>query len=381
MLTNDGPPRDSSRQATLLLVDDDPSILDGVTDLLTLAGYRVITAVSGSGALGVLQQQRPDLIISDIMMPDMDGYELFSAIRSNPNWAPIPFIFLTARGQPSDVRTGNSLGVDAYITKPFEPDTLLGIVQGRLRRLQDIQMMAQNEIDRMKSQLISVFSHELRTPLTYVYGYASLLLEGFDDFEREIIISMLNGVQRGAERLTVLVEDLMTLVRIDSGVVEMDIRLHRAECDLPTLVERVVTKLAPRAAERGVAVKASLPQRLSASIAASYIEDAVSRIVDNAIKFAHEGCGHVWISGEAAGDEVVIRVRDDGIGIDPAQQSHIFERFEQIDRDMMEQQGVGLGLTLAREVVRLHGGDITVQSEPGAGSVFAIRLPATKGEP
>ncbi len=379
MTTNGGPTGGAARQATLLLVDDDPSILDGVTDLLALNGYRVITAANGREALGVMQQQRPDLIISDIVMPDMDGYELFSAIRSNPLWTPIPFIFLTARGQQADISTGNSLGVDAYLTKPFEPDTLLGVVQGRLRRLQDIQLMAQNEIERMKGQLISVFSHELRTPLTYVYGYASLLLEGFDDLEREMVVSMLNGVQRGAERLTTLVEDLMTLVRIDSGVVEMDIRMHRSDCDLATLVGRVVKKLAPRATERGVVVVTSVPRGLKASIAASYIEDATLRLVDNAIKFAPEGCGHVRISGKAAGEAVMIQIKDDGIGIDPAQQAHIFERFEQLDREAMEQQGVGLGLTLAREVVRLHGGDITVQSEPGAGSEFTIRLPASKG--
>ena len=115
----------------ILLVDDNPAILEGVADLLELQGYQVLTASSGNQAVTQMQSKKPDLVISDIMMPGMDGYEFYKVVRSNPEWVPIPFIFLTARGQQRDIRRGNSLGADAYLTKPFEPDDLISARSAR----------------------------------------------------------------------------------------------------------------------------------------------------------------------------------------------------------------------------------------------------------
>ncbi len=359
----------------ILLVDDDPAILEGVADLLELHGYEVSTAINGREALAVMQRRVPDLVISDIMMPDMDGYEFFNAVRSNPAWTPIPFVFLTARGQPTDIRRGSNLGADAYLTKPFEPEDLLVTVRGRLKRVRDIQAVAQADIDRMKQQLITIFSHELRTPLTYIYGYVNLLQEQHANLDRTTLETMLDGIQRGADRLVRLVEDLMLVVRIDSGVVGMEIMLRRVPVQLDTLIAEIVLKCQPMADEHHVTISVSLPEGLAVFGMPLYLEDALARIVDNAIKFCKQEGGRVTISAEAIDREVVISVRDDGIGIEPTQHQAIFERFLQLNRDSLEQQGIGLGLTIARDIVRLHGGDISVESEVGVGSVFFIHLP------
>src|SRR5262245_10004645 len=121
---------DPNRQyATVLLVDDDPGILETVADLLMLSGYTVLTAADGTEALPMLDQHLPDVIVSDIMMPEMNGYEFFEAVRSKPQWAAIPFIFLTARGQHKDVAEGHRMGADAYLTKPFEPEDLVMMIE------------------------------------------------------------------------------------------------------------------------------------------------------------------------------------------------------------------------------------------------------------
>ena len=364
-----------SERARILLVDDDIGILEGVTDLLEWYGYDVVTATNGEEALKVMRGIVPDLVISDIMMPVMDGYAFYEAVRSNPAWVPIPFVFLTARGQQSDIRRGHSLGADAYVTKPFDPDDLLIAIQGRIRRMRDIQTAAHTDIERMKQQLINIFSHELRTPLTYIYGYINLLREQHEELSPDAIAEMLNGVQTGAERLHQLVEDLMLMVRLDSGVVEMEITLRKDRYLIADIIDRAMDRPQIRAEARGVQITADVESGLEFSCVDLYIQDAISRLLDNAIKFSREGEGCVEVSANEQDGNIIITVRDDGIGIDVTQQELIFERFQQINRDLLEQQGVGMGLTLARELIHLHGGRIELDSQPGQGSEFRIVLP------
>ncbi len=360
----------------MLLVDDDPAILEGVADLLEVYGYTVRTATDGRSALDAMQQYRPDLVISDIMMPEMDGYKFFEAVRSNPAWTSIPFIFLTARGQSMDIRRGQSLGADAYLIKPFEPEDLIIAVDARLRRVSDIRVAAEAEVERMKQQIITIFSHELRTPLTYIYGYVNLLRDQHDVLDKQTMDEMIEGLYRGAERMVKLVEDLMLLVRIDSGVIEMEIALRQSTERVKTIVENVERELRPRAEERSIKLVSDVKDGVADYCVSLYLEDVLNRIVDNAIKFCRTGEGEVSIAIHEADGKLVTAVKDNGIGITPANQELIFERFQQVNRDTMEQQGIGLGLTLARSLTRLHGGDIVVESSPGAGSTFTITLPS-----
>jgi len=366
-------------RTSILLVDDDPAILEGMTDLLNIYGYRVITACNGREALAAMQRELPDIIISDILMPDMDGYDFLRAVRSNPSWTPIPFIFLTAYGQRKDIRHGHSLGVDAYLTKPFEPEDLVVLIESRLRRMRELHEIARMDVERMKQQLVIVFSHELRTPLTYIYGYVDMLREQYAELDQATIETMLDGIKRGAERLKHLVEDLMLVIQLDSGVLETEIALRRAPALLSAIVEEVIERYRHVAEERHVTLEADVPPHLRVLGVALYLQDALGRLVDNAIKFCKRQGGHVAITAEEQGECVVLRVSDDGIGIDPAHLEAIFERFSQVDRERLEQQGVGLGLTIARDLVQLHGGRITVESQPGVGSTFTVTLPSAGG--
>jgi signal transduction histidine kinase len=362
--------------AIVLLVDDDPAILDGMADLLSLAGYSVMTAVDGERALNLMQTHLPDLIVSDIMMPKMDGYEFYEAVRTNPTWTTIPFIFLTARGQPGDIRHGRQLGADEYITKPFEPEDLVIAINARLQRTSDIVHATQYEVERMKQQLITIFSHELRTPLTYIYGYVTLLQDSFNALDEQTVNDMLSGVKRGADRLVKLVEDLMLMVRIDSGVVGVEIALRQEPTNLHTLTGNVVARYEEAARERNVQIVSRVPADLVVSCMSVYAEEAISRLIDNAIKFCKREGGQVTVDAWVENGRVSVAVQDNGIGIEPAHQRVIFERFQQIDREVMEQQGIGLGLTIVRELVQLHGGDVQVESQPGEGSTFVVTLPA-----
>ncbi len=368
-------PRVQKSRACILLVDDDEAILDGVTRLLQLRGYQVITAINGHEALAAMQQTTPDLIISDIAMPDMNGYDFFHAVRSNPLWMPIPFIFLTAYGQHEDIRHGHSLGVDAYLVKPFEMEDLLVLIESRLKRVREIRETAQGDVERMKQQIVNIFSHELRTPLAYIYGYVNILRDQYSELDSVTVETVLEGMQHGAERLRRLVEDLMLIVRLDSGVVETEIALRRVPVTLNAVVEEVVRHYRDVAEQRQVVIKVAIPPGLHVLGVPAYLQDALARLVDNAIKFCKQQGGRVIISAERCGEQVILRVSDNGIGMDPAALEAIFERFVQLDRQRLEQQGVGLGLSIAHDLIRLHGGSISVESQPGVGSTFTITLP------
>lgn len=373
---------ESTNQNIILLVDDDPAILEGVADLLTLYGYEVLTAEHGLAALEVMKERPPDLVISDITMPEMDGYAFFDEVRRNPAWIPIPFIFLTARGQTKDIREGHRMGVDAYLTKPFEPEDLIVLVESRLNRVRMIQNVAQDDLDAIKNQLITVFSHELRTPLTYIYGYVNLLQEQHSELNSDEVDSMLDGVRRGAERLVRLVEDLMLMVRLDSGVVAMEVDMRQYPLSVRRIVNEAVTSKQGLIDTYGVELVTSLPEGLYVSGVNSYLMDAISRIVDNAIKFCRPTDGYVEIVAQANGNnQVTIEVLDNGPGFEPQAIEKAFDRLVQLERDQNEQQGLGLGLAISRELVRLHGGDITAKTHSESGSSFYITLPLTEHTP
>lgn len=371
------PPSANNRevQGNILLVDDDLALLEAVTDLLDVSNFHVLTATDGESALAMMDDYIPDLIISDITMPGMDGYQFFDAVRQNPAWITIPFIFLTARGQQTDIRTGYSLGADDYLVKPFEPDDLIVKVEARLKRVRAIRAATRHEVDSMKQQLIAIFSHELRTPLTCIYGYANLLQEDHDSMDDRTVTQMLDEVADGAERLVRLVENLMLLVRIDSGVVGMEISRYGVKVSLPSVLRRVVESFQPVAAMRNVDIDLQISGNPTVSGMKNYLENVMKNLVDNAVKFCKHGRGHITIKLEPDGDQAVLTVSDDGIGIAEADYERIFLRFEQINRQELEQQGVGLGLTLAKNLIEYHGGSIEVHSQVGRGSTFCIRLP------
>ncbi|MBN1430560.1 MAG: response regulator [Anaerolineae bacterium] len=374
-MSEPSPNQNADCEGNILLVDDDSALLEAVTDLLEVNNFHVVTAIDGKTALEIMRDYTPDLIISDITMPIMDGYQFFDTVRQNSAWTPIPFIFLTARGQQMDVRTGYSLGADDYLVKPFEPEDLIIKVQARLKRVRAIQAATQTEVDHMKQQLIAIFSHELRTPLTCIYGYANILHEDHAVMDDRTMTQMLDEVADGAERLVRLVENLMLLVRIDSGVVGMEVVRYGTDVDLSGLLKRVVESFQPVADMRKVVLDLQIEGEPITRGMKHYLENIMKNLVDNGIKFCKRGGGLVRITLNTHKNQAVLTVSDDGIGIAPTNQARIFDRFEQIDRHEMEQQGVGLGLTLAKSLIEYHSGSIEVSSEPGKGSIFTVRLP------
>jgi len=370
-----------SHKDTVLVVDDHEPLLQAVCEILEQEGYTVSLARDGLEALRVMENERPDLIVADIMMPCMDGYAFYEAVRARPEWTPIPFIFLTARAGQEDVLKGMELGAEDYQTKPFDPRELLVVVRSRLKRAQAIQQAQGIELDQLKGQIVTALNHELRTPVHYVRGYAELALQHVATLDPEELQEFLLGIKRGADRLTRLVEDFLLLVQLDAGwVADQFEMLAKAHGDLDDVLRHVVLAHEERATGAGVELEVRAEATLPAvRLCKPLFGNALDRLVDNGIKFSSGAGKRVTVSARAVNGTVEIAVQDEGVGIPADQIPHLFERFRQIDRARMEQQGLGLGLAIARELIQLHGGDILVQSEPKKGSVFTIRLPAAGG--
>jgi signal transduction histidine kinase len=370
-----------TRRRRILVVEDQELLRIAIRDILELEGYAVLTANDGVEALEVMEKVRPDLILADIMMPRMDGYTLYEQVRARPAWVPIPFIFLTARAEKEDVIKGKALGAEDYITKPFDPQLLVVAVRAKLGRAQAIREVTEAEFDELKQQIINVLSHELRTPLTSVCGYTELALEEASTLKPDEFQQFLTGIKRGADRLTRLVEDLLWLVRLDTGQVQEEFNvLGSVNEDVADVVSRIGSMYEAQAKSKGLILTQEIESTLPpVELYEPFLLDALGRLLDNAIKFTREEGKHVYLMAQAVDDEVQIAVRDEGIGMTQENVEQLFSRFGQINRSKMEQQGIGMGLVISQALVQIHNGNITIESKLGKGSVFTIHLPVAEG--
>ena len=204
-------------QKTVLVVEDNPTMSEGICDVLEMEGYLVLRAGNGVEGLSFLKEGGVDLILADIMMPLMDGYDFYQKVREHPEWTAIPFIFLTARGQKEDIRFGKRLGADDYLVKPFDPADLVVVVEAKLRRAKEVRQAAEHGLDALKQNILNALSHEFRTPLTYIQGYTDLLLDGDMADEPELFKDFLERIQTGSQRIHKLVEEFIFLVSVESG--------------------------------------------------------------------------------------------------------------------------------------------------------------------
>jgi two-component system sensor histidine kinase/response regulator len=337
----------------------------------------VITASNGVEALDLLGDVKPDLIISDIMMPDVDGYQFHAQVRRRPELLAIPFIFLTARGGRDDIRRGKELGVDDYLTKPFDEEDLLIAVRAKLSRWEDLKRIQDEQIADLKHKILLTLSHEFRTPLAYIINYAQMLEVDQDEISPQDFAQFMQGIRRGAVRLNRLVEDFILLVEIETGEAQRAYyRRRRDIADAGTWL-RVIARSHTHAAEaNNLKLELQIPEGLPGILAdEAYLSDAVGRLIENAIKFSTPESE--WVRVKASADETHLRVtvEDQGVGIQTDEMERLFNVFHQIDRAKQEQQGTGSGLAICSAFVELHGGNVTVDSKPGEGSAFTILLP------
>nr|WP_290666259.1 ATP-binding protein [Ardenticatena sp.] len=387
----------------ILYVEDNPANKMLVRRVLEAQGYEVIEADDGLSGIRKAQEVRPDLILMDINLPGMDGYEAATKIKSIEALRHVPIVALTANVMQGDRERSLAAGCDGYLPKPIDIDQLIEQVEAFLagkreevsaderaiyleehtRRLVDkleakvVELEKANaelrELDRLKSEFVSTVSHELRTPLNIIIGHAELLHDELFGELNEHQKRYVGNILRSARHLLDLVEDILDLSKIESG--RMDLRLE--PFDVREAISEVCVLLEDMAKSKGVELRINLHPDLQRIVADRLrFKQIIYNLVSNGIKFTPEG-GYVEVRGrQLPNGWYQFEVEDTGIGIPKEHFDTIFERFRQLDSSASRAwEGTGLGLTLTREFVRLHGGKIEVDSTVGQGTTFTVLLP------
>lgn len=362
----------------ILVVEDEIDIRTDIMDVLVLEGFQVLGAGDGLEGLKQAMQHLPDLIITDIMMPNMDGYQLLFELQAHSSTAAIPVLFLTAKAGKQDIRKGMWLGADDYITKPFSHQDLLEAVKARLDRHVRITQHYKQQVDELHSSLARSLPHELRTPLNAILGYTSFLLEDIYSFDHDKMYTMIEIVYRAGKRLERLAENYLTYVQIELAYLKPETiqKMRQLAAANPIAPASVIEHIAQELAKEHERENDLIFEISDISI--SFYKDDFKKIVreliDNAIKFSDKGTPVSIVFNLCEGQASLI-VTDEGRGMTLEQISKI-DTFQQFERDFYEQQGLGLGLVIVKGLLEIYNGKFVIESKPDDGTSVIITLPS-----
>ncbi|MEP6984864.1 MAG: response regulator [Chloroflexota bacterium] len=363
--------------ARILVIEDEPNLRKNILDFLELEGFEVLEASDGQIGVDCARQHHPDLIISDISMPNMDGYNALLELRKDDRSAHIPIIFLSAMADRSFVRHGMELGADDYLTKPFSYPELLAAIQARLER-QVIQVnLASKELGDVKKRLARVVSHEMRTPIASILMVQNLLSAQLDTLETHEIRDILDSLQTGSYRIYHLAEQLALMTQLDTNTLSQEVVNEFGFATPIWTVLVAAVNLSRRFAYRNPTGSVNVDERDKTSVVVCNtpsLTHALAEIIANALDYSPDNC-EIKVSQWTRDSWVYISITDCGAGMNEEQISHAVRDFEQVDRDHNEQQGLGLGLHLARRIAEAHSGQLDVASRPGSGTQITFSLP------
>ncbi len=361
----------------ILVIEDEPAILNNILETLEMEGFETEGVAEGHIGLRVARDFQPDLIVCDVMLPELDGFSILLELRHDPATAAIPFIFVTAKADRQSMRKGMELGADDYLTKPFTPPELLAAVMSRLERTTGALRAQRQQIDEARRKLVQMVTHELRTPLISISMVPELISRQLGQLTPEQMQDLLADLGTGSQRLKRLVEQMVLITRLEAGALTGErIRSH----GLPTQSWELLTAaidLARKSAYRQPDVTVRLDDRNTDAMVQSdrgALKQALAEVLINAISFSSAG-SEVVVSQWRADECVWISVVDHGPGIPAEQLEQVFEDFYQFERESSDQQGIGLGLPLARRIFEAHGGSLTLDSVVGKGTQVVICLP------
>jgi signal transduction histidine kinase len=409
----------------ILIAEDSPTQAEQLRFLLEERGYNVTAAADGMQALAAARKEKPTLVISDVMMPELDGYGLCREIKADEALREIPVILLTSLGSPNDVIKGLECGADFFLRKPYDErhmlsrvdhvlcnrtlrasagirgdlevvlsgqrhsinsgrqqilDLLISTYEEAVRINEELassnrQLEIRNsEVERsskFKDQFLSTMSHELRTPLNAVMGFSELLSDARYGPLNERQQRYVNHIHAGGQHLLQLINDILDLSQIEAG--RLQLSLENAPV-LANLAE-VSNALQPLVDKKSQTLVLHASPELTVLADSTRLRQMLMNLLGNAIKFTPAG-GKIELSARRAGEDVRIEVRDSGPGIPPEEQQRIFEAFHRLRQSDKAAEGTGLGLAITLSLVELHGGRLGLESEPGVGSCFYFTLPA-----
>lgn len=365
----------------ILLVDDTPENLISLKSVLEKHGFEVDTANSGEEALKKVLKNSYVLIILDVQMPEMDGFEVAEAISGYNKAKETAIIFLSAANTEFRfIAKGYSSGGLDYITKPVDINILLLKIKTFYRIYEQNQKLSETrkalleeiefrkEAESKKDEFMSIASHELKTPLTSVKGYIQLLERGLNKGDIEQVKSHLSKAQLQLEKLNGLIADLLDISKIESG----KLKFNQQYFDLDQLLDGIIEIMHQSNPAFKVVKNGAVNTKIYGD--EMRIEQVVVNFLTNAIKYS-PGTNEVLLNVRLEKNELYVGVKDYGIGMKPEQASRVFEKFYRVEETSYRFQGLGIGLYISAEIIKRHGGHINVKSVYGEGSEFYFTIP------
>jgi signal transduction histidine kinase len=361
----------------ILVVDDTPSNLSVLEEILE-GSYSISIAQSGTQALNLTEKFQPDLILLDVNMPGIDGFETCRKLKSQESTRSIPVIFITARTEPEDVVQGFEEGGVDYITKPFNYLEVVARVQTHIKlQLLIRQLESSNEqleeLNQLKNKFLGMASHDMRNSLSAIKGYSQILKEDIDQLPGATKDRFLNFIFESSDNMFKMVNALLDVSVIESGTLKLDLQPG----SLKDLANQHITINRFYADQKNISLQSDLPDVPDCHMDSNKIGQVMDNLISNAIKFSESG-KNIFIALKEQEGKLVFSVKDEGPGISEADQAKLFQHFQRLSaRPTAGESSSGLGLAISKKMIEAHQGCLSVTSQLGSGATFWFEIPLT----
>lgn len=358
----------------ILVIDDEEWLREMIQLALRQKGYEVVEAENGAVGIEKARKILPDLILCDVNMEKVDGYATLSSLRTEPVTAAIPFILMTGLADNAGMRHGMELGADDYLPKPFTIDALYAAVETRLKKSQALRDEAEKKLTDLRENISMMLPHEMRTPLNGILAYGEILAADAASLPPAEIAEMGQIIHESGKRLERLIENFLIYSQIE--LIGADSQRTSALRKKQTLAPRKIVEARATNQAEAMGRTADLKIDLSdkpVAISEEYLTKVVDELVHNAFKFSKKGTP-IQISLFPSENTLTLSISDNGRGLGTEYVRKV-GAYMQFERKLHEQQGLGLGLVIAKRLTELHGGNLTIQSEQGVGTTVIVKLP------
>jgi len=362
------------RPPLILLVDDNTNNLGVLYNYLDAERYTVLVSQSGERGLELARREKPDLILLDILLPGISGFETCARLKELDETRDIPVIFISALSDVEDKVKGLEVGGVDYITKPFHHQEVLARINTHLTIKRQREQL--NLLNATKDRFFSIIAHDLRGPFTGLLGALEMLRDTRASMDEQETHELIVNLYETSERTYHLLENLLEWARSQQQVAKPVARA----LSLASLARETADLFNASASQKEVDITIDVPDDLTAYADGNMITTVIRNLINNAIKFSNVG-GHVSVCGVSRGELVELSICDTGVGIEPDEIPSVFSLTRRRSREGTGgEKGTGLGLILANDYVTRNRGTITVQSTPGKGSRFTVLIPAAPPE-
>jgi two-component system, sensor histidine kinase and response regulator len=362
--------------ANILVIDDDELFRQLVALTLRQHGHTVIEASDGDSGVDTAEKHLPDLVICDIIMGRKDGYSVLADLRQNSQTILIPFILMTGQGDKQNIRQGMTQGADDFLPKPFTPEELISAVDARLSKHRAFLEQTENKLAHLRDNISISLPHEMLTPLQGILGAAEIILTESERLPGEVV-EMAQQIMESGNRLHRTIQHFLIFAQMELLAANPS-QLKQFGSSPPLSMAAAIGKIGASTAH-SVARENDLQITVvdgEVCIAEDLCSNIIGEILNNAFKFSRPG-SVVKLTSVIEGSFYRIDIQDSGFGMNPEELAQV-GAFMQFKRRLLEQQGSGLGLIIARRLCEFHGGSLALQSEPDRGTTVTIRLPHTQ---